>query len=335
MPNPAEITLGGKTPTEKLVPAQEAKYYQIALLMLMLPVALAWYYYRGQALRQVVICALAALASEWVVRLIFRKSMNNQFDCGSLFTGAAIALCLPANAPIYVGVSAAMFAVLVAALPFGGVHRAPFIPAAAGMAFAVICFKDAVFSYPPIMLDQSASVIPPGESLASLLQNGVAPRLDVASMLDLLLGKVSGPMGSGCLTLILGTVFFTFLLGKEAFCSSAGFLAGIAAYAALFPRVPTDSLNSVLLELSAGAAMLCGVCLLHHPASRPKHWAWCIAYGAYSAVAVMCFRRFGAYEEGAWFAILFSNGTWGIVQELLTKLWALTPWSRKELPEYA
>ncbi|MDR3344094.1 MAG: RnfABCDGE type electron transport complex subunit D, partial [Oscillospiraceae bacterium] len=223
--------------TAELLPP-ETKYYQIALLMLMLPAVLAWYYYRGQALRLLAICAVSALVCELAVRLIFRKTMRKQFDCGSLFTGVAIALCLPADAPIYVGVSASMFAVLVAALPFGGTHRAPFIPAAAGMAFAVVCFKDAVFSYPATVLE-SASVIPPGVSLASLLQNGIFPRLDTASMLDLLLGKVSGPMGSGCLTLLLGTVFFTCLLGKESFCCSAGFIAGMTAYASFFPRVPT------------------------------------------------------------------------------------------------
>jgi hypothetical protein len=49
----------------------------------------------------------------------------------------------------------------------------------------------------------------------------------------------------------------------------------------------------------------------------------------------MCFRRFGAYEEGVWFAILFANGSWGIVQESLTWLWKKLPWSREELPKYA
>jgi Na+-translocating ferredoxin:NAD+ oxidoreductase RnfD subunit len=304
--------------------------------MLILPAVLAWYYYRNQALRQIAICAVSALLCELAVRLLFRKSVRNQLDFGSIFTGAVIALCLPANAPPYVGISAAMFAMLVAALPFGGTHRAPFIPAAAGMAYAVVCFKDIVFTYPAIVsISQSESVIFPGVSLASLLQQGIAPRLDTASLLEILLGQVSGPMGAGCISLMIGTVFFTLLLGKEAFCCSVGFIGGMAAYAALFPRVQTDGLESVALELSAGAAMLCGICLLHHPASRPKHWAWSLAYGVYTAAATMCFRRFGAYEEGVWFAILFSCGTWGIVQDALTGLWKLMPWARKEQLEYA
>ena len=141
-----------KASENKLKFSQDAKYYQTALMMLMLPTVMAWYFYRGQALRQIVICALSALACEWAVRLLFRKTMNNQFDCGSLFTGAVIALCLPADAPIYVGVSAVIFAVFVAAMPFGGINKAPFVPAAAGMAFAVVCFKDIVFTYPPIVL---------------------------------------------------------------------------------------------------------------------------------------------------------------------------------------
>ncbi|MDR1805306.1 MAG: RnfABCDGE type electron transport complex subunit D [Clostridium sp.] len=318
-----------KTPQGAETP-EEARYYLIALLMLLLPALMAAYYYRSQALRQLVVCSLSALAFEWIVRLLFRKTMDKKFDCGSLFTGAVIAICLPANAPFYVGISAAAFAILVAALPFGGIHRAPFIPAAAGMAFAVVCFKDAVFTYPAIEGIQS-SIIPSGVSLASLLQHGVAPRLDTASLLDLLLGQVSGPMGTGSLSFIMGTIFFTFLLGREAFCCSAGFIGGMAAMAAIFPRIPTGSMNSVFLELSAGAALLCGVCLLHHPASRPRHWGWCLAYGLYTAIIAMCFRYFGPYEEGVWFAILFVNGTWGFLQEMFISLWRLTPWGKRQM----
>ena len=321
-------------PKVKLPPSPEAKYYQTALFMLMLPTLLAGYYYGGQALRQIAFCALSALACEWAVRLPFRKTMSKQFDFGSLFTGAVIALCLPADAPLYVGVSASVFAILVAAMPFGGTHRAPFVPAAAGMAFAVLCFKDAVFAYPPIAPEQAESVFPLGQSLASLLREGGAPRQSEAFLLELFRGQISGPMGS-YLTLLLGTVFFTFLLGIESFCGTAGFVAGMAAMAAVFPRAPTGSMNSVYLELAAGAALLCGTCLIHHPASRPKHWGWCLAYGLYNAVAVMCFRYFGAYEEGVWFAILFVNGTWQVVQDSLTLLWKLITHKELKKPEEA
>ncbi|MDR0883049.1 MAG: RnfABCDGE type electron transport complex subunit D [Oscillospiraceae bacterium] len=301
--------------------AEHAKYYQTAVLMLLLPAALSWYYYGATALHTLVVCVLTALASEWGIRLIFRKTMLVPFDFGSVCTGAAIALMLPANVPVYVGIGASMFAVLVAAMPFGGVHRAPFVPAAAGMAFAVVCFKEAVFTYPAIVSSQSAPLVQ-GVSLASLLSQGIGLRLDSGSMLMVVLGQIPGPMGAGGLLFLLGTLFFLLIMGKEVFASAVGYIAGLAGFAALFPRVPTGAFNSVILELASGAALLCGIALIHHPGTRPKHWGWCVGFGFWAALAVMCFRRFGAYEEGAWFALLFAGATWPILQEGLTLGWS-------------
>ncbi|MCL2023065.1 MAG: RnfABCDGE type electron transport complex subunit D [Oscillospiraceae bacterium] len=295
-------------------------HFFIALLMLMLPTVMAWYYYRGDALRQIVTCAAAAFICELAVRFVFRKTLKFSFDYGSLFTGAFIALCLPADASLTLSLCAVFFAVLVAALPFGGFQHAPFIPAAAGLAFVCLCFPEEFFTYPPVVLPQSESIIAQGDSLALLLQTGGISRLETISLLEIINGNISGPMGAGSLPLIFGTIFFTLLLGKEAFASSAGFAAGMTAMAALFPRVTTGMTHSILLELSAGAALLCGICLIHSPANRPKHWGWCLGYGIYTAIAVMCYRYFGVHEEGVWFAVLFANGTWGILEGAFTKL---------------
>ena len=77
--------------------------------------------------------------------------------------------------------------------------------------------------------------------------------------------------------------------------------------AALFPRVYAGRLTSVAMELSSGAMVFAAVFLLPDPASAPSGRASGFVYGIFAGVVCMLLRRFGAAEEGVFFAVLIAN----------------------------
>ena len=124
--------------------------YMSYLLMLAAPAIVAWYYYGAFAFRAILTGVVSAAAVEAVALLIMKRNLSLLSDMHAVFTGLAVAMLLPATAPVWLIASGAVFAVLVAKIPFGPAHKAPFVPAAAGIAFLTVCFPDEVFKYPAI-----------------------------------------------------------------------------------------------------------------------------------------------------------------------------------------
>ena len=98
-------------------------------------------------------------------------------DLSCVVTGLVITLLMPVNVPQWLPMLAAGFAILAAKAPFGGTGRAPFNPAAAGMAFVTVCFPGQCFQALPFEQfpwwgDCQGD---PQATAAALLQQGMRP----------------------------------------------------------------------------------------------------------------------------------------------------------------
>ncbi|MDR2753639.1 MAG: RnfABCDGE type electron transport complex subunit D, partial [Oscillospiraceae bacterium] len=151
----------------------QARAWNVTSLLMTLPLLfIGAYYYGAQALRLAAVAVLTAVLTELVVgHLVLRRRTLD--DWNAVVTGLWIACMLPAetqpaNSVLLYAAAGAMFAVLVAKLPFGGTMSAPFSPAAAGFAFLTVCFPHRIFSYVPSVL------APPSynTSLALILRQG-------------------------------------------------------------------------------------------------------------------------------------------------------------------
>ncbi len=114
------------------------------------------------------------------------------------------ALLMPLNAPLWLPCAAGAFAVLIAKAPFGSFGRTPFNPAAAGVAFASLCWPELVFTFfdpaqPHSLPPFGACTFHAGESAAAVLKDGLKP--DILP-LDLLWGEAAGPLGTGAALVI-------------------------------------------------------------------------------------------------------------------------------------
>lgn len=297
------------------------------LIMLIAPCVLALWYYGTSVFYVLGAGILTSLVCDFGASALLGKKFRLK-DFSNIFIGAAIALMMPAGIPLYIPCAAAAFAVLAVKIPFGGALHAPFVPAAAGFAFASVCFKEQIFSYTVNTADKFLGAT----SLASLLASGNSVHLNAANMFDIVSGNVAGPMGTGCGILMLGCCAYLFVRRKKALLATAGFIGACALYAVIFPRINASALTSIVLELSAGSLMFAAVFLVTDYATLPQNGINRVIYGAVCGIFCMAMRNAGTYEETVCFAVLFANGIRPVLDSAFNALPSLkkAPSVRKE-----
>ena len=306
------------------------------LVMLAAPLVMAWYYYGLRALLLTAVCAVSAVVCDFAGGLAIRRKRKQTYDFSALLTGILIALMLPADFRFSFAAAGCAFAVIAVKLPFGGGTSVPFVPAAAGFAFICVCWPADVFRYPAItaQFDLFALAAPggvSGTSLAAMLKAGDSMRLTPVTVLNLLTGNFSGPMGTGCILVILAaSVYFLFTRPGVLF-NTLGMLAACGVMALLFPRIFIDPdlvfgkglfnrlLSSALLELCSGALVFAAFFLLTQGAASPKKPLRRLLYGAFAGTVCMALRLFGVFEEGVCFAVLLADAAWPVLETGLDK----------------
>ncbi len=251
---------------------------------------------------------LTCLVCEALVGL-FRAGSFGVADLSSAVTGMVCALLMPLNAPLWLPCAAGAFAILLAKAPFGFFGRTPFNPAAAGVAFASLCWPDLVFTFfdpaqPHVLPPFGACSFQTGESAAAVLKNGLKP--DILP-LDMLWGGAAGPLGTGAALVIAAGALMLFLTRSAHWEPTVFFLGAAALLAALFPRIACSPLTSVKYELLSGSLFFCAVFMVSNPVNEPRTAAGRCVYGALAGALLMAFRHFGIYEQGAAFAVLMAD----------------------------
>lgn len=316
-------------PTEKTELSAEKqikRYYLNLLFMLLAPALMAWYYYGAQALLLLAVCTAGSAIFDLVGVKFTLPRAKPPYDFSAFFTGAVIALMLPASFPLSLAAIGCAFAIIVAKIPFGSTHNAPFVPAAAGFAFLCVCWPADVFNYPAIA-DKFAlfrfSTAPgvAGSSLAAMLQAGDSMRLSPINIFHILTGSIPGPMGSGAIFVLLAAAFYFLFTRASALFNTLGFLFACGAVAWIFPRGANSSLSSLVLEVCSGSLVFAALFLLTaDTAESPQKPLPRLMYGVFTGLLCMLLRLFGVFEEGVCFAVLLANAVWPFAGIRLDKL---------------
>lgn len=295
-------------------PVKSARIYGDYLLMLAVPCVLAVIYYGARVLAVIASGILGAVLSDMLFCIILKRKFLLR-DFSNIFIGAVIALMLPAGIPLYVLAAAAVFAVITAKIPFGGSMKTPFVPAAAGFAFASICFKEQVFDFSYNTADKMLGA----RSLGSLLLQGNAVRLNAINVFDIISGNVAGPAGAGCGLLMVACLVFLLVRRKNGVVAPLSFIAACALYAAIMPRVNASVFTSIFTELSSGSLLFAAVFLLSDYSTQPEKFSTKILYGAVCGFFCMLMRSVGTYEETVCFAILLANGFTPVIDSIVKR----------------
>lgn len=274
---------------------------------------------------------LSAVLFELIGGAIARRR-SDLSDGTAVVTGLIISLLLPASVPLFVPVLATAFAVFVVKLPFGGSGHNLFNPAAAGLAFVTECFSHQVFAYPargtaiPFTvwnLDVNVAASP-----AQLLKTGGSTAF---SWVDLLIGQVTGPIGTVAILIICAGAVYLFVRRSAAPLLTVSCLAAAAVIAALFPRaVDMTWYQSILVELCSGYLVFGAVFMLNDPVTSPRHPLAHVIYGVMVGALTMLMRHIGQFEEGFCFALLLCNAVSGAVDRFAWHLLRPRRQRRKE-----
>ena len=287
--------------------------YMSYLLMLAAPAIVAWYYYGAFAFRAILTGVVSAVAVEAVALLIMKRNLSLLSDMHAVFTG------LPATAPVWLIASGAVFAVLVAKIPFGPAHKAPFVPAAAGIAFLTVCFPDEVFKYPAID-SASFDVFEAGSSLAAQLSAGGIQHVNSVGIMSIISGNVAGALGTCCSIALLGSCALLAVGKPKRLINVLGFLTVCSLLAVIFPRGSFSRPVSLLTELCAGSLLFSCIFFVTDPGTSPKPPLTRFIYGAFAGLICMILRYFGTFEDGTCFGILLTNAFWPLVESALRKI---------------
>lgn len=207
-------------------------------------------YYGIRAAAVIGLAAVTAVLTDFICLFLRNKSYKMP-DLSNAAAAVVMVLMFPATIPYSIVILSTVFTVAVGIHVFGSRGDYLFPPPAVGYLFALICWKNELLQFPPA-----------GESLALFGNDAVALHESLSSavnadgylrteLLDLLLGTVYTPMGTGCLMLLL--VALVIMIARK--CVSAwgclGYAFGITMFAAFGSQPPIQMfiVNMVLFSM--------------------------------------------------------------------------------------
>jgi len=154
------------------------------VLISLAPSVLAASYFFGlRAFLVVVFCTALCIGLEALSCLVMKRK-NTVFDGSAAVTGVLLALTLPADIPLHYTIVGCVTAIVVVKQMFGGLGCNFVNPALTARIVMLVSFPAATVGNAPNL------ALPDGVTGATPLSGG-----EVASLLDLFLGRVGGAMG--------------------------------------------------------------------------------------------------------------------------------------------
>ena len=299
------------------------KYMLDMLFISVAPIIMAVYYYGARVLLLVMLSVFSAVLSELLSAKIF-KCKSEVSDLSSVVIGVLTSLCLSASAPWYLPVIVSSFAVFVVKMPFGNTRGRLFSPTCAGIAFATLCFKERMFSFPNIISASERAIyihseaFSSGESIAQMLSKGNSIGRNVINYIDIFVGNIPGAFGVTCVLALIGGLIYITIRRPKAAVVTYCYLITCAVIAYCFPRVTTGRWISVFMELTAGLLLFMGITVLTNESIAPERVLPRMLYGISAGVLVMFLRHVSSFEESTAFALLLLSAVSPVFDRLPT-----------------
>lgn len=201
-PNKMDPLVLDKTLTGSLAPHLRAnettRKIMLDVIIALIPAMIASIYYFGMnALMLILVSVASAVAFEAITQKLFKKDILIG-DLSAVVTGILIAFNLPANAPWWIAVFGAGFAIVLVKECFGGIGSNFMNPALAARVALVS-------SWPGIM---STYVNPDGIASATPLGIMKSGSTALPSMTRMLMGDIGGSLGeTAAVLLIIGGLY--------------------------------------------------------------------------------------------------------------------------------
>lgn len=249
-----------------------------------------------QALLNVLVSVVSAVAAEWLYCVVTR-SRNTIVDCSAVVTGVLLAMTLPVTTPFWQIIVGSAFAIIFVKSLCGGLGQNIFNPALAGRAFMMLLW--------PLSLTRFVSGVD-GVSSATPMHHMVMPALPEASVLDMFLGNIPGCIGEvSALALLVGGAYLVYRKVISVRIPAA-YIGTVAVLTLIFSKTGAP-VEWMLYQLFGGGLMLGAIFMATDYATSPVTKKGQILYGIGCGALTVLFRYFGLYPEGVTYAILLMN----------------------------
>ncbi len=264
------------------------------ILALVPATAFGIYQFGSKAAILVIACILAAVLSEYIFqRLIGKKPTIGDFSAA--LTGLLLALNLPPNLPIWMGVLGSVFAIVVVKQLFGGLGQNFMNPALAARCFLLLSFTKPMTTF---IYDGVTSATP----LAVLKAGGEV------SIKNMFMGYEGGTIGEvSVAALLIGAIYLLvkkIISPKIPLVYIGTFAVCIAIYAAVKDYAVLDF---TLAHLCGGGLMLGAWFMATDYVTSPITSKGKIVFGVILGLLTFVLRIFGGSAEGVSYAIIISN----------------------------
>lgn len=265
----------------------------LAVVIALLPTTVFGIWNFGtNALLLVVTTVLTTVLTELVYELLMKKKVTIS-DFSAVVTGLLLAINLPPNAPLWIGVMGGVFAILVVKMLFGGLGQNFMNPALGARCFLVI-------SFPVIMTDFACDAYSGATPLTSLKAG------EVVNVFDMVIGRIPGTIGETSMIAIVFGACILIFLGIIDLRIPGSYIVTFVIFITLFGGHGFDPYY-ISAHLAGGGLMLGAFFMATDYVTRPVTKNGQILFGILLGLLTGIFRIFGASAEGVSYAIIIGN----------------------------
>ena len=314
------------------------------VLMALCPAtAFGIYVYGLPALFLLVVTIFAAVAFEAVCLRMARKPVKPTLqDYSAILTGWLVAMTLPPYAPWWIGVVGSALAIIIGKHVYGGLGQNLFNPAMLARVGLLIAFPVEMTTwvephsfFSPALpgfleslsitfsgienVDAVSGATLLGHVKTELSQNHLLPQsIDgLFEMANVWLGATRGSLAEGCLPLLFLSGFWLLHQGVIRWYIPVSLMGTVFLLATLFYLADSTHYLSPLLHLASGGLMLTAFFIATDYVTSPNTPLGQIIFGVGCGLLIFVVRTWGAYPEGAGFAVLLMNSVTPLIDHYI------------------
>jgi len=251
----------------------------------------------------VAISVVTSVLAEYICTSLMRRKYDWR-DPSPIANGIMLALLMPASVPYGVMIFASAFMSSVMKYAFGGHHNRIFHPVATAYLFSALCWPSSVLRYPTPAIFGNLSL---SSSLTDALDRSFTHYVDVSlsssSWLDIVWGRLAGPMGTSCVILIL---IVTIALYCFRDIPAPVLFSAVATEVLLFICFPISATGwqAALYSIVTGSFMYVLTFMVCDPCFTPSNGFGQTLYGVAYALTAFLLRKFSGYEDSSVLALM-------------------------------
>ena len=265
----------------------------LAVVIALLPTTVFGIWNFGiNALLLVITTVITTVLTELIYELLMKKKVTIS-DFSAVVTGLLLAINLPPNAPLWIGVMGGVFAILVVKMLFGGLGQNFMNPALGARCFLVI-------SFPVIMTDFTCDAYSGATPLTALKAG------EIVNVFDMVVGRIPGTIGETSMVAIVFGACILIFLGIIDLRIPGSYIVTFVLFISLFGGHGFDP-YFISAHLAGGGLMLGAFFMATDYVTRPVTKNGQIVFGILLGLLTGIFRIFGPGAEGVSYAIIIGN----------------------------